>query len=409
MPAPFATSLTDPHDEHLSPARPASSCMHARRITGLRLLPPHPGRRRIGWPMKKPITIATLYRRGPLGDLPLLNMAFVRWLRISQHLARLGFDVDVIATTSSQPAQPTEHLRFVPSSQFRPDDYDVIKALFHRGFETLAAAGGAEHPFIISKLGSVVGGTDGTPGVHFLGEERRSLYEIQQQIYSQSRYVTVLTEPSKELWEREFGRRDNVLLVPTGVDSHIPPPNANPYREFGERIAVYIGNLYDEMQKHINLLWQRRLNALGRLLKSKGIRLCVIGPGHTEELDPSAVTYLAAVGNDQIWDYHYFADVGIVLAQGEVQHNESSKLYYYLRSGLPVVSESSVPNNHLIEESGLGLIANYGDDQMMAELIEQAARTEWPREAAIAHMLEHHTWERRARVYSEIIHATLGD
>src|SRR5215216_1231700 len=105
--------------------------------------------------MTKPITIATLYRRGPLGDLPLLNMAYIRWLRMSQHLARLDFDVDVIANTTAEPVRTNEHLRFVPFSQFRPDHYDVIKTLFHRGYESLASAGGAEHPFIISKLGSV--------------------------------------------------------------------------------------------------------------------------------------------------------------------------------------------------------------------------------------------------------------
>lgn len=72
------------------------------------------------------------------------------------------------------------------------------------------------------------------------------------------------------------------------------------------------------------------------------------------------MTHLGAVDNDRVWDYHHFADVGLVLAQGDVQHNDSSKLYYYLRSSLPVISESPVPNNFLIRESGLELIADYG-------------------------------------------------
>jgi glycosyltransferase involved in cell wall biosynthesis len=335
-------------------------------------------------------------------------MAPIRWVRIYQHLARLGFQVDVIADAAAWSAQRADNLRFVPRPDFHPADYDVIKTLFHRGFETLAAAGGTGHPFIISKLGSVVGAVDGIPGVHFLGEERQRLYDTQVQIQRHSRYVTVLTSQSKALWESEFGRRSNLLLVPTGVDAEIPPPNSNPYREFAEKIAVYIGTLYVGAQRHINLLWQRRLNRVGRLLRQKGIRLCLVGPGLVDELDPGAVRHLGAVDNERVWDYHHFADVGVVLAQGPVQHNESSKLYSYLRAGLPVVSEAPVPNNGVLHEAGLGLVAAYDDDRMMADMIEEAASRRWPREAAIAYILEHHTWERRARVYAEVIHRALG-
>jgi hypothetical protein len=359
--------------------------------------------------MKETISVATLYKREPPEDFPLVDMAWIRWIRMSQQLAGLGFEVDIIAnSTSDRSVQVRENVRFVPFSQFEPCKYDVVKTLFHRGYESLALAGGERHPFIISKLGSVVGSNDTIAGVHFFGDERRWLYELQQRMHEHSRYITILTEQSKKLWELEFGRCDNVLLIPTGVDSHTTPPHRNPYREFQEKIAVYIGNLYTEMQKEVNLFWQRRLNSLGGLLKKKGIRLCVIGPGRTNQLDAEAVTYLGAVENERVWDYHYFADVGVALAQGSVQHNESSKIYYYIRAGLPVVSEAPIPNNFLIEQSGLGFIAEYGDDRMMAELIERAVQTEWPRKKAVAYMLEHHTWEKRAAVYGEIIRGAFG-
>jgi hypothetical protein len=91
-----------------------------------------------------------------------------------------------------------------------------------------------------------------------------------------------------------------------------------------------------------------------------------------------------------------------------VQHNESSKIYYYLRTGLPVVSESPVPNNHVIEAAGLGAIAPFGDDRLLAEAVEDAVRRRWDREAAIRHVLEHHTWEHRAAVYDRVIRRELG-
>ena len=122
-----------------------------------------------------------------------------------------------------------------------------------------------------------------------------------------------------------------------------------------------------------------------------------------DKLDHNVVTCLGAVENSRIWDYQYFADVGIALGQGKVQHNESSKIYYYLRTGLPVVSEEPIPNNHLIKESGLGFIADYSDNQMMAEMIQSAIYQKWQKEEAIQYILNNHTWDKRVQVYDALI------
>jgi glycosyltransferase involved in cell wall biosynthesis len=335
-------------------------------------------------------------------------MAWIRWLRISEALARRGFQVDVIVNAPADNIPKRHGVRFVPYSRFRWQDYDVIKTLFHRGYDALREAGGHAHPFIISKLGSVVASHDtADAGIHFLGAEREALHVSQRQIAATSRYVTVLTEASKQVWESVFGSDPRLLIVPTGVDAVIPPPGKNPYRLFSERIALYAGYLYDEMQKHVNLSWQRRLNALGRELRARNVRLCVVGPGDVEMLDRDAVTYLGVVPNEAIWNYHYFADAGVVLAQGDAQHNESSKIYYYLRGGLPVISEAPVPNNHLIERTGMGFIVEHDKPHVMAEAIEGAARTWWPRREAMAYMLERHTWDNRATLYESVIRREL--
>jgi hypothetical protein len=193
--------------------------------------------------------------------------------------------------------------------------------------------------------------------------------------------------------------------VPTGVDRAIPPPSRNPYSPSTEKIAVYIGNIYAHAQRDVNVHWQLRFNALGRILKQRGVRLFFVGPGRTDHLDPAAVTPLGPVAYDKVWNYQYFADVGLVLAQGPVQHNESSKIYYYLRTGLPVVSERPVPNNYLIAESGCGLIAEYGDDRVLADMVEAAAWRDWDTQAAMQYTLQHHTWERRVAVYDEVLAA----
>jgi hypothetical protein len=300
------------------------------------------------------------------------------------------------------------NLHYLPLDQVDWHSYDVIKTLFHDGFECLDSTGGGQHPFIISKMGSVVGRSDQNRGVHFFGQERSDLFATQMKINRQSRYITMLTKESRGLWETEHGRSENLLLVPTGVDREIPGPGVNPYGSAGGKIAVYIGNLYINCQPEINLLWQTRLNSLGHLLKQKGIRLFLVGPGNTDRLDPAAVTHLGPVDSRRIWDYQYFADVGIVLAQGQAQHNESSKIYYYLRTGLPVVSEAPVPNNRILQDANLGFISDYADDHMMAEMVEAAIFHKWDRHSAVNYMLENHTWDQRAQGYDRLIKQELG-
>ena len=353
--------------------------------------------------MNKSIRIATLYRKEFFDNFFPADMSLIRWLKISEALAEIGFKVDMIVNAESGLNKKSSNLNFVPYSCFAWQRYDIIKTLFHEGFESLESEGGDNHPFIISKLGSVVGNHDGSEGVHFFNEEREELFETQKKINQKSKYITILTEPSKHLWETEFGMKTNLLMVPTGVDRAIPPPGRNPYGALKEKVAVYIGNLYVNTQKEINLLWKTKLNRLGNLLKKKGIKLFLVGPGDIEQLDQSVVTYLGPIDNDQIWDFQYFADAGIALAQGTVQHNESSKIYYYLRTGLPVVSEAPIPNNYLLEEADLGFIAHYDDDQMMAEMIEAAVCKKWDRENAMQYVLDNHTWDRRAEIYAKLI------
>lgn len=359
--------------------------------------------------MRSKIRIATVYKRLPTAELSPTKMSTIRWLRISEALAERGYQVDMIMNGPPLAmASRTANLRAVTFADVDWQRYDVVKTHFHSGFEALWETGGGNHPFIISKLGSVVGNRDETDGVYFFERERERLYAIQERLCHAASYVTVLTEPSRRLWEELHGDRGNLLLVPTGVDRDLPKPGANPYARFSEPVAVYVGNIYGEMQGEMNALWQARLNGLGRRLRKKGIRLCFLGTGSVDRIDPREVTVLGTVHNDRVWDYQRNAHVGLVLAQGPVQHNESSKLYYYLRAGLPVVSEAPVPNNDLLATTGMGLVVEYGDERAMADMVESALEREWPRHDAVRHMIENHTWDRRVDAYDELIQRELG-
>jgi glycosyltransferase involved in cell wall biosynthesis len=355
------------------------------------------------------LRIATVYTRRPVGPSEIHAMDRLRWLRISEGLADLGFSVDMIVEASQNLGSPRPTLRSVSPSRVDWSVYHVVKTLYPMGFRTLRETGGEEHPFILSRVGGVVGPTDSTPGVYFFGEERQALWEAHLMIRERARYVTLITDASRALWQAQHGLHPPVIMVPTGVDREIPPPGRNPFAGSPLRTAVYIGNLYPrDSQPELNLQWQERLNRLGARLLTRGIRLYFVGPGLTERLDERMVTTVGPISHELIWDYQYFADVGIVLARGAVQIDDASKLYYYLRAGLPVVSEAPVPNNHLITESGLGYIAPYNDDVAMVEMIDAAARRLWDRRGAQGYVLAHHTWEHRARVYERILSAEFG-
>lgn len=341
----------------------------------------------------------------------LIDMSYIRWQKISEALARLGHQVD-IATAEFRwrfwnPAPSlAPNLRKVPLSRVRWREYDVVKTLFHLGFQTLERYGGAEHPFLISKLGSVVGPTD-MEGIYFYGRQREEMYGVQQRISERSRYVTLLSEPARELWRRCHGGDDNLLLVPGAVDAEIPPPSQDPYPRDGQTRCVFSGNFYvqtSRSQTEAHRTLAEKLNELGRRLSGRGARLYVVGPGDANSLDARYVTHCGVVPYERSWEYLHFADVGVLVAAGEFMHNnESTKIYHYLRAGLPVVSEAGFPNDHVVREARLGFVVENGDPERMAERIAEAAGKTWDREHAVRYILDNHTWDRRAEVYHRVI------
>lgn len=358
--------------------------------------------------------IATVYsaRRDPWD---LRDMSFIRWQKISEALARSGHEVDIVTNESRwkhgrTPVVMAERLRRVPLGGIEWSEYDVVKTLFHGGFDVLEQYGGARHPFIVSKLGSVVGAEE-MPGIYFYGDIRRKLYETQTKIHRTSRYVTVLSEPARELWSKVHGKRDRILLVPGAVDRDIPSATRNPYLPFTEKICIFSGNIYfPDSQPEANRVLVDKLNRLGEHLQGSGLRLCFQGHGDTSQLNGRYVTNLGSVGYEETWDYLLHASVGVVVSAGDFMHNnESTKIYHYLRAGLPVVSEQGFPNDGVVRESGLGFVVPSGDMALMAKRVREAAATAWDRTRAIEFIRANHTWDCRARVYQTVFPVQSGN
>lgn len=335
------------------------------------------------------------------------NMAYLRWFKVAEALARCGHSVDLAIPDeafewSATPAPTT--VNQVPLSQIDWHRYDLVKTVFHHGFDTLIANGGGDHPCILSKLGSVVALED-RDGIYFHGEVRQRLYTTQQRIAATSRYITVLTEGGRRLWVECHGRAGDLMLVPGAVDRDIPPPLADPYPADSPQRCLFAGNIYDSTsQPEANRVLSDKLNRLGARLRERGFRVHFLGNGDTSHFDPDCITDLGTVPYERSWDYLYHADVGIVVSAGAFMHNnESSKIYHYLRAGLPVVSESGFPNDHVLRESNGGFLVHGENMTRMAECVVEAAARDWNRERMVGYVLDNHSWDQRTHVYARLL------
>lgn len=355
--------------------------------------------------------ILTIYEQTRRPFVP-TDMSYIRWLRMSAALAELGHHVDIASrepilfglADRRRMVSMAPRLRRVPLHQVDCAAYDVVKTLFHNGFRTLEQLGGTDHPFLIAKLGSVVDRQD-CDAIYFRGERRRQLFAVQEKIAAHCHWVTLLTEPSRQRWINCFGsERPRPLLVPGAVDARIPPRGRDPYPADHRPRCLFAGNIYDEKaqpEAHARLV--ARLNRLGRHLDRRAIRLYQMGPGTQTNLDRAYVTPLGAVPYEKSWDLMHHADVGLVLALGDAPNeNESTKIYHYLRIGLPTVCESGFPNEGLIASARLGHVVPNGDIDALAEAIELCLHTHWDRQSAIDFILAGHTWLHRARTYDSI-------
>jgi len=347
------------------------------------------------------LRIACVYTRDPRPGIEAMSMSGLRLFRMAEALARRGHQVDIVIDLHPEPSLLTQRLRAVPFRRVQWNDYDIVKTVFYGGWESLVATSGGNHPFIVSKLGSVVGRRH-TEGVYFPGEIREKLFQAQEQVARRSRIVTVLTNRNAALWLAEHGQATQLHIVPTGVDAEIPPARRNPYADLriDQPVALFAGNIYTrDQQPELNVLWQDRLNWLGRALRRRGVQLVAIGNGQTDLLDRQAVFHFGPIEATEIWDWQRFARVGIVIAQGAVQDNESSKIYYYLRTGLPVVCEAPIPNSWLIKSTGLGIVVSYGDDQSFLDAVTELSEKPPKNEGVEEYMIKNHSWDVRAATY----------
>lgn len=330
-----------------------------------------------------------------------VGMDIIRWTSLSKALSDTGCMVDMITALGQDTWQLSPRLRVIPIRKARWERYDCIKSCYQQTIQYIPP-----HKCIIARLARVI-------GPDACSRDNRHLDELlcgQEEIGRRARIVLVNDELNRQRWIRFYGTSQSVDLLPTGCPDVVPRMPASPFVE-NRQIAIFMGTISN---RRIVVM----LNNIGRLLKKRGWQLVVVGTNKTAyycsrhyDIDNNACVVIPSVPLDLSWQYLKHANVGLAIAPGPLAfENETSKLYYYLRVGLPVACEERISNADLVTDVKWGSVFSYGDAQSAADVILSLGRrrfSQQSRNAMIRRLICNHSWSARARTLKTIIDTVL--
>lgn len=339
--------------------------------------------------------IAIAYTANP--TRPIQGMDMIRWVAMG-HAFR-GFDYKVrLVTDRRRGMDRLDRIHLTSADRMDWSECDAIKVCYQGSIDLVP-----DHAHLIVRMCRVVDEHLPKRDDH----RRAELLRQQQVIAERASIVAFNDEVNAARWRERYGDRQQILIVPTGCPEWLPKQIQDPFPA-GRRIVLFMGALTSHR-------FPGMLNAIARGLRAVApdVELHFLGKnslqhyaGESEPLDPSVITIHEPVDEEAAWNYVLHAHVGIGLAPSEHPfESELSKIYYYLRGGLPVVTESTVPNHTLIEELGYGGVAAHGDVDEFVHRIMAALQLPVRDARIMKHMAEHHGWRARARVYHEALEA----
>ena len=326
-----------------------------------------------------------------------VGMDIIRWFSLSKALLKRDYQVDMITVNGTSIKEIENGLRIIPIKDARWQDYTAVKSCYQSTIDFIP-----EHKFIISRLARVIN-PDQTD------RDKKNIEELfckQKIISNRAKVILVNDEINRQRWLKLYKEKKDVFLLPTGCPDHFEISSVCPFKK-DKPIAIFLGSLSNE--KIIN-----SLNEIGYFLNKSGWLLLIGGENKTkyycdkeQKLDEKYCTYLGALTYEESFSYMHYSDVGIAIAPSPyIFENETSKIYYYLRVGLPTVSEDRIPNNNLIEYTKFGSVFPYSNNKIAAEMITKTGSSKTKSNLAdstIKYMLENHSWDVRAKYLDEVI------
>ncbi len=341
--------------------------------------------------------IAILFHKNPYSEATRIDL--IRMRQMSAGLRRRGMDVEILAPVACEGALengiPVRHW----SALTEAGRYDLVKTCYHFSVGQAEAFSGP----MISRIVRVVDKTYPERDAPC----RAELLRAQEIIAGKASAVILNNAENAERWGKFYGHDVPVVLVPTGCPSVIPPAGRNPFAA-GERVVIFLGSVASQgMLDMLNA-------AAGKLAGWAVIHLIGADKSALYGIGGKLSTKIIQHGElpePLIWDYLRNADMGLALATGpHLFDNDISKIYNYLRAGLPVLAEDRIITNHLISETGHGKIFRFGDGTDLAATCLEMLDTDYKARSAevMDHMIRLHSWDERAGRLADLIRSIVN-
>jgi len=321
----------------------------------------------------------------------------IRWVEMAVHLRRLGHEVALVTPAASSDRHPylsANHVDVALPGAW--DEYDVVVALLQYSARHIPES----VRNVVFDLHQVVSFTAPLVEDH---QAMAELVALQDECVRRAAAISVTAPGHLEtlnlLYPDIAGKP--VVAIPCGSPSQ-PPDNT--YAQVFERPAVlFAGSFHHEYYADV-------LNALGPVAADLDARLYVLGPGpNAHRLDSSSVTYLGPADYSVSNSLMSCARIGLAFPQYVPTPNpvESTKVWCYLRYGVPTIEHSSIWNADVIEELDFGrVVAEFTPDAYADALCDISLgydRYVPRRDVVAAYMLRKHGWDVRARAMETLL------
>ncbi len=341
--------------------------------------------------------IGIVFHKNPFG-LP-TGIDLVRLRAIAGGLLRRGIQVEVIAPVETKgmldgavPVQPVAAL----ADKGR---YDLVKTSYHFSIRLVDQYEGP----VVSRIVRVVDDRLPERDDPFRG----TLLECQEIIHRRAVALVLNNTVNEERWRMLYGKEPHAVLIPNGCPAEIPPARHNPFGT-NEPVVLFLGSVAAPRMAEI-------INRAAELLRDTatihlvGLNKCGLYGDESCVLSPLVVDHGEVVQYD-VWDYIQHARLGLALATGpHAFDNDVSKMFDYLRGGLPVLSEEHILTNELVGQTGFGQIFSYGSVEDLVskakELLKNSPAER--RERVMKFMATEHSWDRRVEAYEAFLKETL--
>jgi hypothetical protein len=342
--------------------------------------------------------IGMVFHKNPLAAASSIDL--IRLRAISKGLVNKGMETEILAPVEKESCLdgvvPVRRL-----SSLKSGSYDIVKTCYHFSIDLTC---GYEGP-IVSRIVRVV--DDRLPERD--ETMREELLKSQTIIRDRASFVVVNNGENEERWHTLYGPRPPVVCVPTGCPSVIPLPEKNPFDPH-EKAILFLGSIAAPRMIMIINEIARRLEGVARVHFIGTDKSHLYDKKKGNDLSP-LVIQRGAITEERIWNYIFHACIGLAVATGPHPFdNDMSKIFSYLRGGLPVLSEEPIINNALIRETGFGLTFQHDN---MEDLIEKALLLlQNPplekREAVMTFMANEHSWDCRVETYAKLFRALVN-